>query len=827
MHRLIAALLLFSTVGAFTQSRSCTGPQFRQTTLLFGTETGQGVLGTTNGFTALFTTIDTTGGDSTEYWLLYENGPNLQIQWAHGLKVESDIQDGKVVRQGSDFTAAGTTSDGAIVVASHNGGESTVYDFRIEGESDLTLIDLEADSATVYGLAKNSNGQHMMMSWGSGGSGFTVVGLGDNIVARDLSLSASGEFWLAGSSGENAAFWQLAPDMQSISGWTISAENINGLNAIASRYGHVYFSGGEQLGDSLTAAVVMRWNPDAESIDWGHTFLTEFWNEGIGIEVVQDLVSVVVREGSDQNEGDMMAIAGLSRTSGYPQWINHFAQNAFQIDVTAGPQSVAEGMDRAWLTTGKGYLGGNEVGTIISFASCGNQKCTPPDSLITLSRTYGVNSVESAIVESSLAKQSAELEVIDHSDAVRNICGCGGSSSPPPPGENSSTSVTGETECGITPAWQAEGRCKGDSVKFYNTSTITGQGAVASWEFGDGSTSDEFSPGHVYDTTGTFLVTLYMETLDGECQATAYTELNIVEGVEPSIDTLSYCPEFTPEFDSTDYTISTLDSIPFSNWHPDSSGTKFFMINNACGTYVDTALVLMQDSLEALPEDTLLCHDEPMDLSLPDAYLLQWYPPSAVVDNDTNITQLAANSEVDIMAVYGPPMCPDTQRMHVNVLPPEPPNDPLNFDVFYEEWFNPVAEWSYSDSLLDYHPSFTAISDTTLMLAYADENGCIDSTRMNIDIEHSLFIPNAFTPNGDGLNEIFRPQGTEVVDFEMVVFNRQGQTVFKSNNLKKGWNGRLDNSGPPCQPNLYTYVIRVRYDRFTAEEKHGTVMLIR
>ena len=50
-------------------------------------------------------------------------------------------------------------------------------------------------------------------------------------------------------------------------------------------------------------------------------------------------------------------------------------------------------------------------------------------------------------------------------------------------------------------------------------------------------------------------------------------------------------------------------------------------------------------------------------------------------------------------------------------------------------------------------------------------------------------IPNAFTPNDDGLNDIFKPLFSSVKDYKMIIFNRYGEKIFESNDINIGWNG--------------------------------------
>jgi gliding motility-associated-like protein len=84
----------------------------------------------------------------------------------------------------------------------------------------------------------------------------------------------------------------------------------------------------------------------------------------------------------------------------------------------------------------------------------------------------------------------------------------------------------------------------------------------------------------------------------------------------------------------------------------------------------------------------------------------------------------------------------------------------------------------------------------TVLLQVTDEYGCIDTISKTIIIYEDLevFIPNAFTPNGDGKNDIFRPygKGYKLDGYEMLIFDRWGKMIFQTNTFDKGWDGRVD-----------------------------------
>ena len=68
----------------------------------------------------------------------------------------------------------------------------------------------------------------------------------------------------------------------------------------------------------------------------------------------------------------------------------------------------------------------------------------------------------------------------------------------------------------------------------------------------------------------------------------------------------------------------------------------------------------------------------------------------------------------------------------------------------------------------------------------------------------SISFPNAFTPNGDDINDLFGPGGTTIANFHMIIYNRWGQILFETSNTGQGWDGK--SNGVYCEPGIYVYV---------------------
>jgi gliding motility-associated-like protein len=95
------------------------------------------------------------------------------------------------------------------------------------------------------------------------------------------------------------------------------------------------------------------------------------------------------------------------------------------------------------------------------------------------------------------------------------------------------------------------------------------------------------------------------------------------------------------------------------------------------------------------------------------------------------------------------------------------------------------------------------------MLIQRTDKGCIDSVVKYIEIreDFNVFIPNTFTPNGDGNNDVFNVKGLglKVTGFSMELFDRWGHSMFSTKDIAKGWDGTV--KGQPAQDGVYIYKI--------------------
>src|SRR5690606_779281 len=109
------------------------------------------------------------------------------------------------------------------------------------------------------------------------------------------------------------------------------------------------------------------------------------------------------------------------------------------------------------------------------------------------------------------------------------------------------------------------------------------------------------------------------------------------------------------------------------------------------------------------------------------------------------------------------------------------------------------------------NPTTSPLDNIIYKVMVTNESGCRDSGTVNIKLIHrsDFFIPNAFSPNGDGVNDEFRIYNFMHEKLQsFLVYNRFGQLVFKTINAKKGWDGTQNNK--PADAGVYFYYISIK-----------------
>jgi gliding motility-associated-like protein len=119
--------------------------------------------------------------------------------------------------------------------------------------------------------------------------------------------------------------------------------------------------------------------------------------------------------------------------------------------------------------------------------------------------------------------------------------------------------------------------------------------------------------------------------------------------------------------------------------------------------------------------------------------------------------------------------------------------------------------------------------NTTVTIQVRALGGCTQavSTAVSATTTYSreVFIPNSFTPNGDGLNDVLKAYGTGIKTIRMMIFNQWGQKVFEGNDPNNGWDGRYN--GKDATTGVYMYVATIVLHDGQEINKKGSINLVR
>lgn len=126
-----------------------------------------------------------------------------------------------------------------------------------------------------------------------------------------------------------------------------------------------------------------------------------------------------------------------------------------------------------------------------------------------------------------------------------------------------------------------------------------------------------------------------------------------------------------------------------------------------------------------------------------------------------------------------------------------------------------IAQTGDADALVKYRVTAYKKGDNTVKSL---------SNTVETTAPFNLYIPNAFTPNGDGLNDVFGAAGEGISEFTMQVFNRWGNLVFETNDMRRQWDGTY--KGEKAELGVYVYQVMAKGPKSYMIKRQGSVTLV-
>lgn len=362
--------------------------------------------------------------------------------------------------------------------------------------------------------------------------------------------------------------------------------------------------------------------------------------------------------------------------------------------------------------------------------------------------------------------------------------------------ENTDCGDTANIFVNIYPAIEADftfayDTCVAGPVSFTDLS-MTGSCCLTNWDwnFGDGSSSTVQSPDHVYQLPGEIPVTLTVRDtnacVDELTQVIPYFPAPAIIVIAPSAETA--CQPAEIFFNNLSTPIDTTYDI-------------FWDLGDGSGSTMISPLHIYED---------------------PGTYTVS----------------------VDITSPIGCQI--DTTFNNLITVLPSPeagfsytPEQPSNLfpDVQFTDESVGASSWLWDygvppGSVL---PSPRVIFPDTgiyeVLQVVRHPSGCTDTAFAIIDVipEIRYFLPNAFTPNGDGANDSFKGKGVlpGISNFRFMIWNRWGEPMFETDDPLASWNGRKNNTGQEAPAGVYLVMVTFRDPRGVPVEHKGYVTLLR
>ncbi|HBF88191.1 MAG TPA: hypothetical protein DDX39_06065 [Bacteroidales bacterium] len=142
------------------------------------------------------------------------------------------------------------------------------------------------------------------------------------------------------------------------------------------------------------------------------------------------------------------------------------------------------------------------------------------------------------------------------------------------------------------------------------------------------------------------------------------------------------------------------------------------------------------------------------------------------------------------------------------------------------EWTWNIEEESYTDTLGFYTYTFYEAGIYPIELIIKDEIGCLDTIAKNIIIKEGIAIPNVFSPNGDGKNDVFYVVSNGISEYSIEIFNRWGALIFTETSPYIQWTGRTT-AGVEVPVGTYFYVLHAATKTGKTIEESGFITLVR
>jgi len=313
--------------------------------------------------------------------------------------------------------------------------------------------------------------------------------------------------------------------------------------------------------------------------------------------------------------------------------------------------------------------------------------------------------------------------------------------------------------------FQSSSPCDSDTIFFTNLSNPSN---LFIWDFGDGSSSFLFEPWHIYGLNGDYVVSLQVTDAETGCIKTSQKPVKIPGKPFFTADTLQHCVygQFTfSNLTPGNYTDVVWD---FGNGDVSNEVLNPTQVYDSIGCYNVTLSLVSDGCPYSFTIEDMVC-------ILPNP-IANFLVPESIQSYQSNLFTFENVSQ----------------------------------HAIYYSW--DFGDGTYSNSINPNHSYNAPAGVYSVTLVASNEFGCADTTKYSIQLIEDLliYVPNAFTPNGDKTNGEFKPilsEGIDIYSYRLIIFDRWGEVVFESLNKEIGWDGTY--GGKVMQDGVYVWKVTV------------------
>ncbi len=383
-------------------------------------------------------------------------------------------------------------------------------------------------------------------------------------------------------------------------------------------------------------------------------------------------------------------------------------------------------------------------------------------------------------------------------------------------------------------------------ISYTNTTSITNW----EWFYGDGDSEKGPFVKHTYVLPGTYTVKVVGSDVNG-CKDSTTTKVTLTSTTVDAGKDTTVCTSapfqlhgiggitfaWTPAQYLNDSTLAN----PVANINAD---TKFYLYStgpNLCTNKDSITIAVRPPPVFSINDNQFACLQTPAPLQAKGGNIYAWSPGASLTDSTISNPLATPQKNTAYTAIIKDTACGISDTLHTNVYVLPLPSvqasssndlDCVNYSTALTASGAFLYSWKPKAGLSDpeiANPVASPLVNTVYVVKGLASNGCSATDSVTVNVNYTgkavLYMPDSFTPNGDGINDCYGVKYLAPPEkFELSIFNRFGQQVYHSTNVSECWNGMFNDKRQ--ETGAFIYYLKAKTVCGKVEKK-GTIVLLR